>query len=133
MARLDAIGIVVSSMASATEFYRHLGLEFPPGSEDEGHVETEAPGGIRVMLDTEDMMKSFSEWEAPKGGGQRTSLAFLCETPAEVNRLHLLLTGIGGSSVVAPFDAPWSMRYATVADPDGNHFDLFAHQEQPSA
>jgi predicted lactoylglutathione lyase len=133
MARLDAIGIVVSSMAESTEFYRHLGLEFPPGSEDEGHVEAQTPGGIRVMLDTEEMMKSFSDWKPPKEGGQRTTLAFLCETPAEVNRLHLLLTGVGGSTVLAPFDAPWSMRYATIADPDGNHFDLFALQEQPSA
>jgi len=133
MARLDAIGIVVSSMAGAIEFYRHLGLDFPAGSENEGHAEAETAGGVRVMLDTEDMMKSFSDWEPPKGGGQRTSLAFLCDSPAEVDRLHLLLTGIGGSIVIAPFDAPWSMRYATIADPDGNHFDLFAHQEQPPA
>jgi predicted lactoylglutathione lyase len=133
MARLDAIGIVVSSMADSTAFYRHVGLDFPAGSENEGHVEAETPGGIRVMLDTEDMMRSFSDWEPPAGGSQRTSLAFLCESPAEVDRLHLLLIGIGGASVIAPFDAPWSMRYATIADPDGNHFDLFAPQEQAPA
>ncbi|MGH9892624.1 MAG: VOC family protein, partial [bacterium] len=113
MPRLDAIGIVVSSMATSTEFYRHLGLDFPDGAENEGHVEAKTPGGIRVMLDTEDMLKSFSDWEHPHGGGQRTTLAFLCETPAEVDRLHLLLTKTGGSSVIAPFDAPWFMRYAT--------------------
>ncbi|MGH8959570.1 MAG: VOC family protein [Acidimicrobiia bacterium] len=133
MPRLNAIGIVVSSMTASTEFYRHLGLDFPSGSENEGHAEAETSGGIRLMLDTEEMMKSFSDWEPPKGGGQRTTLAFLCDSPAEVDRLHLLLTGMGGSTVVAPFDAPWGMRYATVADPDGNHFDLFAHQEQPPA
>ena len=133
MPRLDAIGIVVSSMAASTEFYRHLGLDFPSGSENEGHVEAETPGGVRVMLDTEEMMRSFSDWEPPRGGGQRTALAFLCESPAEVDRLHLLLTGIGGTTAIAPFDAPWGMRYATVADPDGNLFDLFAQQEQPPA
>lgn len=41
------------------------------------------------QLDTEDMLKSFSDWEPPRGGGQRTSLAFLCEAPAEVERIHL--------------------------------------------
>jgi predicted lactoylglutathione lyase len=118
-------------MSAAIDFYRHLGLDFPAGSEGEGHVEAETPGGIRLMLDTEDMMRSFSDWTAPVGGGQRTVLAFLCESPAEVDRLHLLLTGLGGRSAVAPFDAPWSMRYATLADPDGNLFDLFAPIEQP--
>jgi predicted lactoylglutathione lyase len=133
MPRLDAIGIVVSSMGDAIEFYRHLGLDFPAGAENEGHVEAETPGGIRVMLDTEDMLKSFSDWAPPHGGGQRTTLAFLCESPPEVDRIHRQLTGMGGATVVAPFDAPWGMRYATVADPDGNHFDLFALQENPPA
>ena len=32
MPRLDAIGIVVSSMGDAMEFYRKLGLDFPPNS-----------------------------------------------------------------------------------------------------
>ena len=33
----------------------------------------------------------------------------------------------GGATVhLAPFDAPWGQRYATVLDPDGNHVDLFA-------
>ena len=133
MPQLSAIGIVVSSMGDSIAFYRHLGLDFPPNSEHEGHVEFDAPGGVRVMLDTEDMLKSFSEWEPPKGGGQRTLLSFLCETPAEVDRVYLVLTGHGGTGVNAPFDAPWAMRYATVADPDGNHLDLFAPQESPLA
>lgn len=133
MPRLDAIGIVVSSMGESIEFYRHLGLDFPADSGSEGHVEAVTPGGIRVMLDTEDMVKSFSDWVPPHGGGQRLALAFLCETPAEVDRLYLVLRKSGGSGVMAPFDAPWAMRYATIANLDGNHFDLFAHQENPSA
>ncbi len=133
MPRLDAIGIVVSSMADSIEFYRHLGLDFPPNSDSEGHIEADTPGGIRVMLDTEAMVQSFSSWTPPTGGGQRTALAFLCETPAEVDRVYGVLTTSGGSGVVAPFDAPWGMRYSTVADPDSNHLDLFAHQENPTA
>lgn len=131
MPRLDAIGIVVSSMGDSIEFYRHLGLDFPPGSAAEGHAEADTPGGIRVMLDTEAMMQSLSDWTPPQSGAQRTSLAFLCESPAEVDRVYHVLMGSGGSGVLAPFDAPWSMRYATVADPDGNRLDLFAPQENP--
>jgi predicted lactoylglutathione lyase len=132
MPRLNAIGLVVSSMGDSIEFYRHLGLEFPPNSENEGHVEFDLPGGVRVMLDTEDMLRSFSDWTPPAGGGQRTVLAYLCETPAEVDRVYHVLTSNGGTGINAPFDAPWSMRYATVADPDGIHLDLFAPQENPS-
>lgn len=129
MAHLDAIGIVVSSMEAAIAFYRHLGLDFPPNSSGEGHVEVTTAGGLRVMFDTEDMLKSFSDWEPPAGGGQRNVLAFACETVEEVDRLHDLLATEGGASVLPPFDAPWGQRYATLADPDGNHLDLFAWQE----
>jgi uncharacterized glyoxalase superfamily protein PhnB len=32
----------------------------------------------------------------------------------------------GFSVQKVPWDAFWGQRYATVADPDGNHVDLFA-------
>jgi len=53
--QLDAFGIVVSDMARSLAFYRELGLEFPEGSENEGHVEAQLSGGMRYMLDTEDI------------------------------------------------------------------------------
>ncbi|MDT5316585.1 MAG: hypothetical protein QOE74_5605, partial [Mycobacterium sp.] len=36
------------------------------------------------------------------------------------------LTAAGHSGMLAPFDAPWGQRYATVEDPDGTSVDLFA-------
>jgi len=120
-------------MRDSIEFYRHLALDLPLEGSEESHLEVTTPSGIRVMFDTEDVLRSFSDWEPPRGGGQRTVLAFSCDTPAEVDRLALTLTGLGGDIVVAPFDAPWGMRYATVADPDGNHLDLFAVLEGATA
>ena len=32
----------------------------------------------------------------------------------------------GRPGPLAPYDAPWGQRYATVLDPDGNLTDLFA-------
>ena len=125
MPRLDAIGLVVEDMAEAMDFYRKLGLEFTMGTEADGHVEAGGPGGLRIMFDTEESVKSFSSWEAPSGS-HRTALAFLCEGPAEVDRLHLELTVGGARSHLPPFDAPWGQRYATVLDPSGNAVDLFA-------
>ncbi|HWL49013.1 MAG TPA: VOC family protein, partial [Acidimicrobiia bacterium] len=84
MPQLDAIGVIVSDMARAIDFYRMLGLEFEG---DEVHAEAPGPGGLRVMLDSEASMMSFSDWQPPSGGGPRTALAFLCDTPADVDRL----------------------------------------------
>src|SRR2546421_240785 len=55
-ARLEVIGIVVSDMARALTFYRRLGLEAPPGAEQEPHVEIALPGGLRLAFDTVETM-----------------------------------------------------------------------------
>ena len=124
-ARFDAIGMVVADMSATLAFYRLLGLDIADGLETEGHVEAELPGGNRIMWDTIDVVRSFSEWE-PTTGGHRMSLAFRCATPADVDAAHERLTAAGHRSHVAPFDAFWGQRYATVLDPDGNPVDLFA-------
>jgi len=126
MPRLDAIGVVVSDMARAIDFYRRVGLEFHEETGDAVHAEAVGPGGLRVMLDTEASVMSFTSWLPPTGGSPRTALAFLCDSPAEVDRLFAELTGAGGSGHLRPFDAAWGQRYATVHDPDGNAVDLFS-------
>jgi uncharacterized glyoxalase superfamily protein PhnB len=126
MPRLDAIGVIVSDMARAIDFYSRVGLEFPAASADEVHAEATGPGGLRVMLDTEASVMSFSSWQPPSGGSPRTALAFLCDSPSEVDRLFGELISAGGHGHLPPFDAPWRQRYASVHDPDGNAVDLFA-------
>jgi len=126
MPRLDAIGVIVSDIARAIDFYRRVGLEFDETTGDEVHAEAIGPGGLRVMLDSEASVMSFSSWQPPSGGSPRTALAFLCDDPAEVDRLFAELVGAGGRGHLPPFDAPWGQRYATVHDPDGNAVDLFA-------
>jgi catechol 2,3-dioxygenase-like lactoylglutathione lyase family enzyme len=126
MPSLDAIGIVVSDLRQSLAFYRLLGFDLPDSAE--GHVEAPLPGGLRLMLDTEEMASSFSEWSPPTGGSGRVTLALLCADPAEVDHTHAMIIQAGHRSAVAPFDAPWGQRYATVLDPDGNAIDLFAPQ-----
>lgn len=117
------IGIVVADMDKALAFYRRLGLDLP--ETDEPHVETTLPGGIRLALDTEDVIRSFHPtWSRGRGG--RTDLAFLLDDAPAVDALHAELVGEGAESEVAPFDAFWGQRYAVVLDPDGNGVDLFA-------
>ena len=122
---LDLIGLVVRDMRATVTFYRRLGLVFPEGSEDEGHVETRA-GGLRVALDALDVIRSFDPDFEPAEGAGRVGLAFLCSSPAEVDARYAELTAAGHAGHKAPWDAFWGQRYAQVKDPDGNTVDLFA-------
>lgn len=126
--RFDAIGMVVNDMAATLAFYRLLGMDIPADAEGEGHVEVVLPGGIRLMWDTVELVRSFSDWEPP-ASGHRISLAFLCEQPDEVDSMYATLVAAGHRSHLAPFDAFWGQRYATVFDPDDNPVDLFAALE----
>ncbi len=125
MATLDAFGLICADMAESVRFYRLLGLDIAEGAENEQHVDIELGGGVRLMLDTIELVQSFSDWE-PASGGHRISLAFRCADPADVDRTHAAVTAAGHRSVLEPFDAFWGQRYATVADPDGNPVDLYA-------
>jgi catechol 2,3-dioxygenase-like lactoylglutathione lyase family enzyme len=113
-------------MAASVAFYRRLGFGFPEGAENEPHAEVQLPGGPRLLLDTEDTVRSFHPgWQSPSGSG-RAALALLCDDPAEVNRVYDELIGAGHHGELKPWDAFWGQRYAVVHDPDGNGVDLFA-------
>jgi catechol 2,3-dioxygenase-like lactoylglutathione lyase family enzyme len=125
-AQLDVIGIAVEDMARSLAFYRRLGFDLPPEADDQPHVETSLPGGLRLAWDTVETIRSFHpEWEAPSGG-QRMSLAFKCESPAGVDAAYEELVAAGYTGDKEPWDAFWGQRYALVRDPDGNGVDLFA-------
>ena len=122
----NAIGVTVSDMARSLAFYRMLGLEFAPAEDAEGHVESEGPGGVRLMFDTVSVVHSFDpDWHPPIGG-PAMSLAFECADVAEVDRTVAELIQAGFGVHREPWDAFWGQRYATVLDPDGNHVDRFA-------
>lgn len=124
--RFDAIGLVVTDMAAAVAFYRRLGFAFPDGAENEPHAEAELPGGLRLLLDTEQTVRSFHPtWQPPSGSG-RHSLAMRCEDPSEVDSVYEELVAAGYHGELKPWDAFWGQRYACVQDPDGNGVDLFA-------
>jgi catechol 2,3-dioxygenase-like lactoylglutathione lyase family enzyme len=124
--RLDFFGIVVSDMPRSLAFYRRLGLEFPEGADNEGHVEAQLPGGLRFALDTEDVIRSFDpEWQRPTGGHAEAG-AFRCDSPAEVDQVYAELLAAGGNAYKEPWDASWGMRYAQLEDPDGNLLSLYA-------
>jgi catechol 2,3-dioxygenase-like lactoylglutathione lyase family enzyme len=126
MGRFAAVGIIVADMAVALAFYRRLGLDVPPDADGEAHVDVALPGGIRLMFDTEELIRSIDpDHPLPTERG-RIVLAFACASPAEVDRLAADLAAAGYRIHEPPWDAFWGQRYATVLDPDGNAIDLFA-------
>ena len=124
--RLAVIEIVVADMGASLEFYRRLGLDIPGEDQASPHVEVDLPGGLRIAFDTQDTIRSFDPEWSPPSGGHGIALAFACADAAEVDATYAALVAGGHPSHLAPWDAFWGQRYATVLDPDGNTVDLFA-------
>jgi uncharacterized glyoxalase superfamily protein PhnB len=120
--QLDAIGIVSSDLGRTRAFYRLLGIEFAEGDD---HVEAAMPNGLRLMVDTEAVVKSFQpEWT--RATGNQLSLAFAFGSPAEVDETYARVVDAGFEGEKEPWDAFWGQRYAQLRDPDGVPVDLFA-------
>ena len=124
MPQLNAVGSVVSDMARSIGFYRTLGLDVPE-TPDEGHVDAFLPSGVRFMLDSEDVVRSFRpEWT--RETGNQLGLALECESPAEVDEVYARVLAAGFAGEKEPWDACWGQRYAQLRDPDGVPVDLYA-------
>ena len=121
----DMVGMVVRDMAASLRFYRLLGLETPAKAVSEPYVEVITPNGYRISWNSLEMVKGIDpNWVEPVG--QRISLAFKCDSPAEVDALYRRIVESGYAGHREPWDAFWGQRYAQVTDPDGNLVDLFA-------
>ena len=121
---LDAIGIVSADPAHSVAFYKLLGIELVQ-FEGSGHYEAKAANGMRVMLDTVELIRSFDpSFEKKPGTG--VTICFRLDSAKAVDELHAKIAAAGHRTVKAPWDAFWGQRYACVADPDGNQIDLFA-------
>ena len=117
--------IFTHDLQRSLDFYRLLGLLAPQSGES--HVAIELPGGNTLSFDTEDTIAGMHPgWAPPASQVSRLALAFGVDAPAKVDALFEKVTAAGHAGPLAPYDAPWGMRYATVADPDGNWVDLFA-------
>jgi len=120
--QLDAIGIVSGDLDRSRAFYALLGVEIAAGKD---HVEATAPNGMRLMFDTEAVIRSFApEWQ--RATGNQVALAFACASPAEVDEVYGRVVDAGFHGEKEPWDAFWGYRYAQLLDPDGVQVDLFA-------
>jgi len=121
---LDAIGIVAGDAAKSVEFYALLGVTLTKFG-DHDHYDATTPSGVRIMLDTVELIRTFEPtWQKPTGSG--VVLCFKQDSAAAVDALYARITSAGFGGKKPPWDAFWGQRYACVLDPDGNQIDLFA-------
>ena len=124
MPNLNALGIVVRDMGESIRFYRLLGIDVPE-TPDEGHVDTFLPNGVRFMLDSEELVRSFRpDWS--RETGNQLGLAFECASPGEVDDTYARIVAAGFEREKEPWDAVWGQRYALLGDPDGVRVNLYA-------
>ena len=122
--QVTVVEIVANNVARSVDFYRLLGLDVP---DPEGpHVEVDLPGGNRLAFDTEEVIAGMHPGWTPPAEPGRVAIAFGFAAPSDVDEVYQRLTAAGHPGTLAPFDAPWGQRYATVADPGGTSVDLFA-------
>jgi uncharacterized glyoxalase superfamily protein PhnB len=122
--RLSAVGIVADSIPASIAFYRLLGVDVPdPG--DQPHAEA-VVDGFRLMWDTRESIIELGLGGTPPSGGQPITLAFQCDSAAELDRTWADVIAAGHQAYREPWDAPWGQRYAVLIDPDGLHVDLYA-------
>jgi catechol 2,3-dioxygenase-like lactoylglutathione lyase family enzyme len=122
---LGFIGIVTRDMAASLAFYRSLGVDVS-GGDAEAHVDARLEDGTVLAWDTVETIRGFDPRYVPPVGGHHIALAFDMGTPSEVDEAFAALAAAGYPGRVAPWDAHWGQRYATVLDPDGNSIDLYA-------
>ena len=124
--KLGFIGIVTADMTASLAFYRALGVPVPEGVDDAPHVDAVLEDGTTIAWDTVETVRGFDPEYVVPVGGHRIALAFDQGVPDEVDRIYAALVAAGHRGHVAPWDAHWGQRYATLLDPDGNSIDLFA-------
>jgi len=121
----NAIGHATADMAVTLAFYRKLGLDIPAEADQQPHAEAVLSGGVRLMWDTYETIKSFDpNFTPPRDPGG--SLAFECADPAEVDAVFAEMVKAGYDGHMEPWDAEWGQRYAVLRDPDGTGVDLYA-------
>ncbi|SFA72507.1 Predicted lactoylglutathione lyase [Poseidonocella pacifica] len=120
--RLDAVGVTARNLAASVAFYERLGFEFAPWSAEDRHVEAQTGAGrVRLMIDAAKLAEDLIG-DVPRPANH-AQFALLCDGAAEVDQIA---GAMGGAIAIAPFDAPWGQRYATLRDPDGYLVDIFA-------
>jgi catechol 2,3-dioxygenase-like lactoylglutathione lyase family enzyme len=128
---LDQIDLVCADMDASIAFYRLLGAKIPKASiwrtkSGAHHVRAAMSGGVELSLNSPGLARVYNKGYRRNRGGGNLSIGFSVTTRGAVDRLYAKMTAAGHAGLSPPWDAFWGARYATIADPDGNHVGLMS-------
>lgn len=110
--------LLVEDIARSLAFYRHLGIEFPEGSDERRDVAVDIGDGRTIIWTT--TFGSNDPTRTPPSGGSRIMLEFFVEGNAAVDSTFAELTAAGYHVVREPFVTSFDAYMCLVDDPDGN-------------
>lgn len=122
---LEAIGIVSTNIKESSRFYKLLGIQFS-APEEKDHWEGRSSTGLRIMLDSVELVKKINPHFKMAHGDCGIVLCFKQTDPEKVDALYSQISKAGFKTLKPPWDAFWRQRYASVLDPDNNQIDIFA-------
>lgn len=128
--QLSMVGVIVSDMPRALEFYRRLGLEIPASEDDKRFVLHRMGSGVTIFFDLVFFPGNDPGRRPSPRGSYNISLEFYLGTRDAVDAKHAELTGFGYTSRHVPWKSQGPYA-AIVEDPDGNAILLTA--EDPNA
>jgi len=110
--------LLVDDIPRSGAFYRRLGLEFEPGSDERSDVGVDIGDGRTIIWSTTFGRNDPDRTEP--AGGSRIMLEFFVEGDAAVDAKWAELTGAGYHGRRAPWRTNFDAYMCLVDDPDGN-------------
>jgi predicted lactoylglutathione lyase len=116
--RFTMVVLLVDDLRRSLEFYRRLGVEFPPGTQARRDVVVPIGDDHQLVL-SETFAANDPDRQPPSGSG-RIILEFFVDSNAAVDAKFAELTGAGHHGRREPFLTSFDAYMCMVDDPDGN-------------
>jgi uncharacterized glyoxalase superfamily protein PhnB len=121
---IDAVAVVAKDLKKTLEFYTLLGFDLKQVMAGSDHYEAVQDNGLRLMIDTDELLKSLGQPTATPASFANFALKW--DSPGECDAVATKVREAGFEIVMEPQDMFWGQRYATIKDPNGNRIDMFA-------
>jgi predicted lactoylglutathione lyase len=121
---LFMVGLIVRDMKASVEFYRHVGLEIPQGSEEHPAVEIKMTGMSLLLharpTDFDAQYGERANLAAGTTGSYPQFLEFSLRERSAVEATYARLVGLGYRGYREPYQTSFGPLFAMIYDPDGN-------------
>lgn len=125
MPRMIFVNLPVADLPRSKAFYSALGFTHNPAFSDETGACMVWSEAIHVMLLTHGKWQGFTARPICPPGSSEVSLAFTCDSRAEVDALVTAGAASGGMADVNPPEDHGFMYQRTIADPDDHIWEPF--------